>query len=141
MRVTSMPPTMRYLFVTLFLLTALHGGTVSHGPIVHWNQDPAKSCEIVWLERSSEKGIEGKWSSGPANEVWEYLANAKPEDGWQTRLAASRPNTSSADFDLAWRTKNTDKWASCPVSSKPFANSAHRRFSPYPNTKLVREVV
>jgi hypothetical protein len=51
---------MKHLLISLSPLTALHSQVVSHGPIVHWNQDPAKACHIVWLERSGEEGIEGK---------------------------------------------------------------------------------
>ncbi len=253
---------MKYFLTTLSLLTALHAGVVSHGPIVHWNQDPTKSCEIVWLERSGGKAIEEKWSAGPAgfgygddddstvfsgmkdrfgsiairrrihlppgvppeavlvlrvnyddgfiawlgsneiarkniapdgsraagtheagqwedirlgridrfltgegaviavqgfnndiassdftlhptviakrgneewpvspaSEPWEYLANAKPEDGWQTQLAEPKSNTAITGFDLEWSIRKTGKWESCQVSSKPFANSAHRVF-------------
>jgi hypothetical protein len=257
---------MKHFLTTLSLLTTLHAGAVGHGPIVHWNQDPAKSCQIVWLERSGVKGIEGKWSVGPAgfgygddddstvfarmkgrfgsiairrriqlppgvppdadlvlrvnyddgfiawlggeeiarkniapdgsraagtheagqwedirlgrigrflsgegavialqgfnndlsssdftlhpivvakrggeewpvspaNEAWEYLANAKPEDGWQTRLAGLKPNASTAGFGLEWRVKSTGEWQSCVVSSNPFAGSAHRVFRAAP---------
>lgn len=42
----------------------LMGAVIDHGPIVHWNQDPGKSCQIVWLERSEQEGIEGRWSQG-----------------------------------------------------------------------------
>jgi hypothetical protein len=47
-------------------LVPAFSAVVGHGPIVHWNQDPAKSCQIVWLERSGQSGVEGKWSTGPA---------------------------------------------------------------------------
>ncbi len=251
---------MKHLIAALSFLTALHAQVVSHGPIVHWNQDPAKSCQIVWLERSGAKGTEGKWASGPAGfgygdeddstvfakmkdrflsiairrqiklppgvppdavlvlrvnyddafiawlggkeiarrnispdgtgaagtheagqwedfrlgridrfltgegavialqgfnnelassdftlhpivvakrgreewpvshakDTWEYLANAKPEDGWQTKLAVLKSEASISEFELAWRIKTTGVWKSCPVAPKPFANSAHR---------------
>lgn len=41
-------------------------GAVGHGPLVHWNQDPTKSCGIVWLEDAGEAGKEGVWARGPA---------------------------------------------------------------------------
>lgn len=96
---------MKYFFITLSLLAALHAGPVSHGPIVHWNQDPEKSCEIVWLER----------------------ANTKPEDGLENQTAP-KYSDASAEFDLEWRIKNSGEWKSCRVSSHPFADSAHRVF-------------
>lgn len=41
-------------------------GAVGHGPLVHWNQDPTKTCGIVWLEGAGDAGKEGAWASGPA---------------------------------------------------------------------------
>lgn len=54
------------LFLIVLALSIPIHGQVGHGPIVHWNQDPTKACDVVWLERSGAAGIEGKWSFGPA---------------------------------------------------------------------------
>lgn len=44
----------------------LFAAVVEHGPLVHWNQDPAKSCRIVWMERAGDIGGEKQWALGPA---------------------------------------------------------------------------
>jgi acid phosphatase type 7 len=58
---------MKTLFCySLLLLAPLRSALVEYGPIVHWNQDPTKSCRIVWIERADQVGEEGKWAIGPA---------------------------------------------------------------------------
>jgi hypothetical protein len=57
---------MQRLIIFLSLFATLSAEEAGHDPIVHWNRDPAESCEIFWLERSGEDGMEGKWASGPA---------------------------------------------------------------------------
>lgn len=56
----------RHLLAALGLLSSLTAAVVEHGPIVHWSQDPTQSTNIVWLERSGQGGVEGKWTTGPA---------------------------------------------------------------------------
>jgi hypothetical protein len=59
--------TMRTCLLSCFLFVSpLSAAVVEHGPLVHWNQDPAKSCRIVWMERAGQSGEEGKWALGPA---------------------------------------------------------------------------
>lgn len=58
---------MKPLFAALLAtMVPLHAAVVDHGPLVHWSEDPTKSCDIVWLERSGQTGVEGKWATGPA---------------------------------------------------------------------------
>jgi hypothetical protein len=47
-------------------LSSMCGAVVEHGPLVHWNQDPTKSCQVVWMERAGHPGGENKWALGPA---------------------------------------------------------------------------
>jgi hypothetical protein len=54
------------LFLWLSVSAVFSAAVVEHGPLVHWNQDPSKSCQIVWLERNGRVGEEGKWALGPA---------------------------------------------------------------------------
>lgn len=55
---------MQRLIILLSLFATLNAEEAGHDPIVHWNRDPAESCEIFWLERSGQDGMEGKWASG-----------------------------------------------------------------------------
>ena len=47
-------------------LAPMIGSAIEHGPLVHWNQDPAKACRVVWLEAAGSPGVEGKWALGAA---------------------------------------------------------------------------
>ena len=60
------PPMRKWLPACLLFTPLLCAAVVEHGPMVHWNQDPAKSCQIVWMERAGLPGEDGKWSFGPA---------------------------------------------------------------------------
>lgn len=57
---------MNWLGIVLGLVMAAAAGPVEHGPLVHWNQDPSKSCGIVWMNPAGEPGRENAWSIGPA---------------------------------------------------------------------------
>lgn len=50
--------------LSLNLFGSAFSNPIQHGPIIHWNQDPSKSCQIVWLQRHGQIGIEDQWSIG-----------------------------------------------------------------------------
>ncbi len=52
--------------LSLLLSVPVASFAIGHGPLVHWNQDPAKACRVIWLERAGVPGVEGKWALGAA---------------------------------------------------------------------------
>jgi len=63
-------------------------GAVIHGPLVHWSEDPAKSTNIVWIEK------DGRASEKPVEYQLEF--RAKGGDVWQNAEISSNPLAASS---------------------------------------------
>jgi len=97
---------MKRVVVLLGLLPVM-GVAIEHGPLVHWNQDPAKACRVLWLEKAGAPGVEGEWALGPAGFGYGDGDDATVLDGMQnqygslaTRCLVKAPAEANAELVL-----------------------------------------
>jgi acid phosphatase type 7 len=63
----SIPHQVRMKRLAVFLMmTCQPGPAMEHGPLVHWDRDPAMGCRVLWLEKGGAPGTEGEWELGAA---------------------------------------------------------------------------